>query len=126
MRSAGELVVGLDQNNLPYSTAHPEPAGFDYEIASLLAKELGLRLRVYWAYSSHDSYPSKLTSRGLCDVILGVMPDDRFEHRVLYSRPYYLAKYQLVVRAGEASSRRRKSLWPWSRGLRCAGSKDAP
>ena len=60
-----------------------------------------MRLRVYWAYSSHDSYPSKLTSRGLCDVILGVMPDDRFEHRVLYSRPYYLAKYQLVVRAGE-------------------------
>ena len=34
-------------------------------------------------------------------MILGVMPDDRFEHRVLYSRPYYLAKYQLVVRAGE-------------------------
>jgi polar amino acid transport system substrate-binding protein len=101
VRSAGELVVGLDQNNLPYSTAHPEPAGFDYEIAGMLANELGLRLRVYWAYSSHDSYPSKLTSRGLCDVILGVMPDDRFEHRVLYSRPYYLARYQLVVRAGE-------------------------
>jgi len=101
VRSAGELVIGLDQNNLPYSTAHPEPAGFDYEIAGLLAKELGLRLRVYWAYSSHDSYPSKLASRGLCDVILGVMPDDRFEHRVLYSRPYYLARFQLVVRAGE-------------------------
>ena len=43
IRSAGELVVGLDQNNLPYSTAHPEPAGFDYEIAGLLAKELGVR-----------------------------------------------------------------------------------
>jgi ABC-type amino acid transport substrate-binding protein len=102
VRSAGELVVGLDQNNLPYSTAHREPAGFDYEIAGLLAHELGLRLRVYWAYSSHNSYPSKLTSRGLCDVILGVIPDDRFEHRVLYSRPYYLAKYQLVVRAGKS------------------------
>ncbi len=101
VRSAGELVVGLDQNNLPYSTAHPEPSGFDYEIAGLLAKELGLRLRVYWAYSSHDSYPSKLTSRGLCNVILGVTPDDRFENRVLYSRPYCLARYQLVVRTSE-------------------------
>src|SRR5262249_1877618 len=70
VRSAGEIVVGLDQNNLPFSTAHPKPAGLDYEIAELLAKEIGVRLRVYWAYSSHDSYPSKLT-RGLCDVILG-------------------------------------------------------
>ena len=103
VRSAGELVVGLDQNNLPFSTAHPEPAGFEYEIAGLLAKELGVKLRVYWAYSSHDSYPSKLSSRRLCDVILGVMADGRFAQRVLYSRPYYVAKYQVVVRTGEGA-----------------------
>ncbi len=100
VRSAGELVVGLDQNNLPFSTAHPQPAGLDYELAGLLAQELGVRLRVYWAYSAHDSYPSKLTTRGLCDVILGVMPDDRFGGRVLYSHPYYHARYQLVTRSG--------------------------
>ena len=34
-------------------------------------------------------------------MILGVMPDDRFGKRVLFSRPYYLAKYQRVVRSGE-------------------------
>jgi polar amino acid transport system substrate-binding protein len=101
VRSAGELVVGLDQNNLPFSTAHPDPAGLDYEIAGLLAEELGVSLRVYWAYSAHDSYPSKLAAKRLCDVILGVMPDDRFGRRVLYSRPYYTASYRLVVRAGE-------------------------
>ena len=110
VRSAGELVVGLDQNNLPFSTAHPEPAGFEYEIAGLLAKQLGVKLRVYWAYSSHDSYPSKLSSRGLCDLILGVMADDRFAHRVLYSRPYYVARYQLVVRIGEGGSSGRRTL----------------
>jgi polar amino acid transport system substrate-binding protein len=101
VRSAGELVVGLDQNNLPFSAAHPRPAGLDYEIAGLLAERLGVSLRVYWAYSAHDSYPSKLATKKLCDVILGVMPDDRFAHRVLYSRPYYEAGYQFVVRAGE-------------------------
>jgi polar amino acid transport system substrate-binding protein len=104
IRSAGELVVGLDQNNIPYSTAHPKPAGFEYEIADLLAKELGVRLRVYWAYSSHDSYPSKL-SKGLCDLLLGVTPDDRFEQRVHFSRPYYFAKYQVVVRTGQGVPR---------------------
>src|SRR5205823_10246559 len=91
IRSAGELVVGLDQNNPPFSTAHPRPAGLDYEVAGLLAEQLGVPLRVYWAYSAHDSYPSKLATKKFCDVILGVMPDDRFGRRVLYSKPYYLA-----------------------------------
>ncbi len=100
VRSAGELVVGLDHNNLPFSTAHPAPAGLDYEIAGLLAQRLGVRLRVFWAISSHDSYPAKLSARRLCDVILGVTPDDRFQERVLYSKPYYDAKYLWVVPAG--------------------------
>src|SRR5207302_5766389 len=82
VRSAGVLVVGLDQGNLPFSTAHPQPAGLDYEIAGLLAERLGVSLRVFWAYSAHDSYPSKLAAKQLCDVILGVMPDDRFAQRV--------------------------------------------
>jgi ABC-type amino acid transport substrate-binding protein len=101
IRSAGELVVGLDQNNLPFSTAHPSPAGLDHEIAGLLAEQLGVSLRVYWALSAHDSYPSKLASKQLCDVILGVMPDDRFGQRVLYSRPYHVARYRMAVRSGE-------------------------
>lgn len=100
VRSAGVLVVGLDQGNLPFSTAHPEPAGLDYEIARLLAEKLGVSLKVYWAYSSHDSYPSKLATKKLCDVMLGVMPDDRFGDRVLFSKPYYTAGYQLVVPSG--------------------------
>jgi ABC-type amino acid transport substrate-binding protein len=104
VRSAGELVVGLDQNNLPFSTAHPQPSGLDYDVATLLAEKLGVRLRIYWAFSSHDSYPSKLTSKGLCDLILGVTADDRFRNRVLYSQPYYHARYLFVVRAGDAAA----------------------
>lgn len=101
IRSAGELVVGLDQNNLPFSSAHPGPTGLDHEIAGLLAERLGVSLRVYWAISAHDSYPSKLASKGLCDVILGITPDDRFAGRVLYTRPYHVARYRVVVRTGE-------------------------
>ena len=93
----GTLIVGLDQNNLPFSTAHPGPSGLDYEVAQLLAEKLGVSLEVYWAYSSHDSYPAKLVHKKLCDVILGVMPDDRFAQRVTYSEPYYYAHYQYVV-----------------------------
>jgi polar amino acid transport system substrate-binding protein len=100
IRSAGALVVGLDPNNLPFSTAHPAPGGLDYEVAGLLADELGVALRVYWGVSAHDSYASHLTTKGRCDVILGIMPDDRFAQRVLYSRPYYRTQYRQVVRSG--------------------------
>lgn len=100
IRSAGQLVVGLDQNNLPFSTSHPSPSGLDYEVAGLLAERLGVSLRVYWAVAAHDSYPSRLAVRRLCDVILGITPDDRFGKRVLYSRPYHVARYRMVVRAG--------------------------
>jgi polar amino acid transport system substrate-binding protein len=106
VRSAGVLVVGLDQGNLPFSAAHPEPAGLDYDVARLLAAKLGVSLQVYWAYSAHDSYPSKLATKKLCDVMLGVMPDDRFGDRVLFSKPYYLASYQLVVPAGATAPAR--------------------
>jgi polar amino acid transport system substrate-binding protein len=105
IRSAGELVVGLDQGNLPFSAAHPSPAGLDFEIAGLLAKKLGVSLRVYWAYSAHDSYPSKLATRNLCDVMLWVMPDARFGNRVLYTTPYYLSTYQLVVKGNGGQCR---------------------
>ena len=99
IRSRGTLIVGLDQNNLPFSTTHPEPKGLDYEIAQLLAKQLGVSLEVYWAYSSHDSFPSKLATKRSCDVILGVMPDDRFANRVAFSEPYYYASYVHAVPA---------------------------
>lgn len=99
IRSRGTLIVGLDQNNLPFSTTHPQPAGVDYEIAQLLAEKLGVSLQVYWAYSSHDSYPSKLANKRFCDVILGVMHDDRFADRVAYSEPYYFANYVYAIHA---------------------------
>lgn len=99
IRSAGLLVVGLDHNSLPFSSAHPEPGGLDYEVAELLAEQLGVKLQPYWGYSSHDSYPSKLATKKLCDVMLGVTPDDRFGRRVIYSEPYYFAEYQRVFSA---------------------------
>jgi ABC-type amino acid transport substrate-binding protein len=100
IRSAGVLVVGMDQNCLPFSTAHPAPAGLDYDIARRLADKLGVSLSVFWAYSSHDSYPAKLAYKRLCDVMLGVMPDDRFGAQVAFSKPYYFAEYRFVVPAG--------------------------
>src|SRR5262249_1539682 len=102
IRSAGLLVVGLDQNALPFSAAPPPPARLDHDIAGLVAQKLDVSLRIYWGYSSHDSYPSKLATKELCDVMLGVMPDDRFGKRVAFTKPYYFSDYRFVVPAGAA------------------------
>lgn len=123
IRAAGELVVGLDHNSLPFSAAHPKPAGLDYEIAGLLAEKLGVSLKVYWAYSSHDSYPSKLAAKELCDVMLGVMPDDRFGKRVAFSKPYYYVDYRFVVTAG-ASAPSEQTPLAVERGVALRGIKD--
>ncbi len=123
IRSAGVLVVGLDHNALPFSAAHPKPAGLDYDIAGLLATQLGVSLSVYWGYSSHDSYPSKLATKELCDLMLGVMPDDRFGKRVGFSKPYYFADYRFVVAAGGALPDRNVRL-ATERGLALRGIRD--
>lgn len=120
VRAAGTLVVGLDQNALPFSAAHPQPAGLDFEIAGLLAEKLGVERRIYWAYSSHDSYPSKLANKELCDVMLGVMPDDRFGNRVTYSQPYYYSDYRFVVPVDAETPEKRTPL-AVERGLAVRG-----
>jgi ABC-type amino acid transport substrate-binding protein len=125
IRSAGVLVVGMDHNSLPFSAVHPEPAGLDYDIARLLAEKLGVSLSVYWAYSSHDSYPSKLATKELCDVMLGVMPDDRFGKRVAFSKPYYFLDYRFVVPAGAALPEGDRPLAA-ERGLALRGLRDKP
>ena len=123
IRAAGTLVVGLDHNALPFSAAHPKPAGLDYEIAGLLAEKLGVSLKVYWAYSSHDSYPSKLATKELCDVMLGVMPDDRFGKRVAFSKPYYFVDYRFAVPAG-AKAPNEQTPFAVERGVAAQGIKD--
>ena len=125
IRGAGVLVVGLDHNSLPFSAVHPKPAGLDYEIAGLLAEKLQVSLKVYWAYSSHDSYPSKLATRELCDVMLGVMPDDRFGKRVTFSKPYYFVDYRFVVPAS-AGAPPEQTPFAIERGVALRGIKDRP
>ena len=66
----------------------PEPAGLDYEIAGLLGGEIGRFVANLLGLSRRTTLiPRSWPRKKLCDVILGVMPDDRFAERVLYSQP---------------------------------------
>ena len=122
VRSAGELVVGLDQNNLPFSTAHPRPEGLDVEIAGLLAEQLGVKLRVYWAYSCarflslETGSQTALRRHSGCDA-------RRSLRRSGSSTPGpIISPGTCSSRALEKAVPRWRSLWLWKRASRCAGS----
>ena len=102
VRSAGELVVGLDQNNLPFSTAHPGPAGLDYEIAGLLAEQLGVRSGCTGPISAHDSYPSKLAAQ----AALRRDPGGHARRSVRAAGPLFPAVLSREVSAGRSGGRR--------------------
>ena len=127
VRSAGALVVGLDPNNLPFSTAHPTPAGLDYEVAGLLAAELGVALRVYWGISAHDSYPSHLATKRRSDVILGInCPTIGLPGGSSTSGPITGRVTGQVVGLGYPLPPENKSRWPWKRVLCGARPEGTP
>jgi len=71
----GELVVGLIRVTCRFPRLIRSLPDLITRLPGYSRSGLAFHLRVYWAYSAHDSYPSKLASKQLCDVILGITPD---------------------------------------------------
>ena len=86
----------------PFRRRIPNPPDWITRSPVCWPKSCDVSFSIYWGYSSHDSYPSKLATKELCDVMLGVMPDDRFGKRVSFSKPYYFSDYRFVVASGAA------------------------
>ncbi len=105
MRQIGSLRLCAYSSALPYSklTDKGGLAGFEVELAEVLAQEMGLRLDVTWVRSAADMKNSD------CDALMGAVPSaasyDR-EGRIgplttrlplRFSRPYAASGVMLVV-----------------------------
>jgi polar amino acid transport system substrate-binding protein len=106
VQKAGELRWGGDlQGGEPYvyeDPAHPGTlVGFEVDIASAIARHLGVRARFVqndWS----QLVPS--LERGTFDVILnGLEVTQRLSGRVAFSRPYYLFAERLMARKDDPS-----------------------
>jgi mxaJ protein len=86
------LRVCADPNNLPFSNR--KLAGFENEIAALLAKDLGAKVEYTWWAQRRGFFRNTLKA-GLCDVAMGV--PSSFE-LALTTRPYYRSTYVFVTR----------------------------
>lgn len=90
--AAPPLRVCADPNNMPYSNQQQQ--GFENQIASLMAKDMGMRLEYTW-YPQRGAFFKKTLDAGKCDVVMGV-PENMED--VATTRPYYRSSYAFVSR----------------------------
>jgi mxaJ protein len=90
---ADTLHVCADPNNLPFSNARR--AGFENQIADLLAQELGLHGVAYMWWPQRRGFIRSTLNAGGCDLVMGVPSD---YERTTNTRPYYRSAYVFVTR----------------------------
>jgi polar amino acid transport system substrate-binding protein len=110
VRTRGYLRICADPANLPYSSRDPATPGFEVELARLIAAELGVSAHLEW----HPTFVRALRPlrEGACELFMGLPRDPRFREGnpwIAVSRPYYVMRHALVVRA-EAPYRRLEDL----------------
>lgn len=88
-----DFKVCADPNNLPFSNA--SGAGFENELAELVAGELGKHATYTW-WAQRRGFVRNTLNAGRCDVVMGVPVDYEL---VETTRPYYRSTYVFVSRA---------------------------
>ncbi|HWV58294.1 MAG TPA: glutamate ABC transporter substrate-binding protein [Longimicrobiales bacterium] len=79
-------------------------AGFDIEIAKLIAAELGIPAsNIQWV-EAPSPVREELLEQGTVDIVVATYTiNDRRRERVSFAGPYYIAGQDLMVRAGDTS-----------------------
>ena len=102
IKRRGVLRVLTRNNASSYYLYRGRPLGFEYELARLLAKDLGVRLEMVVPPKESDLIPWLLEGRG--DVIAAAMTVTAARRRrVVFSRPYLFTREVLVGRKGAAA-----------------------
>lgn len=86
------LRVCSDPNNLPFSNERQQ--GFENELASMLAHEMGARLEYTWWAQRRGFFRNTLNA-GVCDIVMGVPTSFELSWS---TRPYYRSTYVFVTR----------------------------
>ncbi|TCU63191.1 amino acid ABC transporter substrate-binding protein (PAAT family) [Bradyrhizobium sp. R2.2-H] len=93
IRASGVIGLCAHPNSLPFARKTGEPPGFQVELGQVLARELGVALRLDWIITQYQ-----MRSAG-CDILLDVIADRdaQGETRLRISKPYYRTGVALAV-----------------------------
>jgi mxaJ protein len=90
-----QLVVCADPNNLPFSNR--QEAGFENQLAQILARELHTRVRYEW-WAQRRGFARQTLAQSRCDIWPGVAAGIR---SMATSIPYYRSTYVFVSLAAK-------------------------
>ncbi|MEW5849409.1 MAG: transporter substrate-binding domain-containing protein [Myxococcota bacterium] len=97
------LRVITRNNSTGYFLYRGVEAGFDFDVARMLARELDVRLEMVVPPTRRDLIPYLLDGKG--DVIIAGLPtDSERADRVAFSRPYLETPWVVVVRRADAGA----------------------
>ncbi|MEY9179506.1 polar amino acid transport system substrate-binding protein [Bradyrhizobium sp. USDA 326] len=93
IRASGVIGLCAHPNSLPFARKTGEPPGFQVELGQVLARELGVALRLDWIITQYQ-----MRSAG-CDILLDAIADREAqgETRLRISKPYYRTGVALAV-----------------------------
>lgn len=98
IRASGALGLCAHPNSLPFARKGGDPPGFQVELGQVLARELGVSLRLDWIITQYQMRSAN------CDVLLDVIADREAqgETRLRISKPYYRTGVALAVPSSSA------------------------
>lgn len=93
IRASGVIGLCAHPNSLPFARKSGDPPGFQVELGQVMARELGVALRLDWIITQYQ-----MRSAG-CDILLDVIADREAqgETRLRISKPYYRTGVALAV-----------------------------
>jgi len=109
IRTSGELTVVSRNSPTTYYLGSEGPAGFEYDLVTLLAEDLGVTVTVREAFSLDDIF-SQLHRREADVAAAGLTLTGQRDAKYQYSRAYYTLTPQVVYKTGQAKPRRPRDL----------------
>lgn len=96
IRNSGVLGLCAHPNSLPFANKAGDPPGFQIELGTAFARELGVTLRPDWIITQYQ-----MRSAG-CDIVLDIIADREAqgETNLKISKPYYRTGIALAVSDG--------------------------
>jgi glutamate transport system substrate-binding protein len=103
---AGKITVGtkFDQPGFGLQGLDGKPAGFDVEIAKMIAGGLGIRPDAITYKETPSKVREEMIERGDVDMVVATYTiNDKRRQRVSFAGPYYVAGQQIMVKKEDTS-----------------------
>lgn len=106
LNKAQKITVGtkFDQPGFGLKGLDGKPAGFDVEIAKIIAEELGIPEDKIEYIETPSAVREEVIEQGKADIVVATYTiNDKRKERIDFAGPYYLAGQHIMVRADDNS-----------------------